>query len=191
MSTIATPAAPVRPVHRLIRQLIGVLTACVGVMMIAMLDHVRHVEAALASMWIGPATQHRSMLWGDSFLLHLTDTQIIAFRITVECTIVILAAPILFLSAVLICFTRVPPVRWLLATLTGVVMVVIVNQLRLGLIAWATLTWGIDPGYEVSHTFVGSALAVLGFAGAIALMLIIMNGGRTTRPTHDAARIRR
>ncbi|MBF4588393.1 hypothetical protein [Curtobacterium sp. VKM Ac-2887] len=153
-----------------------------------MLDQVRHVEAALASYWIGPVTQNRSMLWGDTFLLHLSDTQIIAFRITVECTIVILAAPIMFLSAALIGFTRVSPLRWLLATLVGVVTVVVVNQLRLGLIAWSTLTWGLDPGYEISHTFVGSALAVLGFAGAIALMLVIMSGGSTDARPRAAVR---
>lgn len=163
---------------RATRLALSAITLGAAVTMVVMLQQVRHLEATLAALWIAPATGHRSMLWADSFLLHLSDTQIIAFRITVECTIVILAAPILALGAVTLAFTRVGIARWASAVALGLVTVIIVNQLRLGLIAAATLTWGLRPGYEISHTFVGSALALIGFAGAIALMLIVMSRGR-------------
>lgn len=81
-----------------------------------------------------------------------------------------------------IAYTRISTLRWAVATVLGVGVVVLVNQLRLGLIAWATLTWGLNPGYAISHTFVGSALAVLGFACAIILMLIVMNRRQRLRP---------
>jgi exosortase/archaeosortase family protein len=141
-------------------------------------QEVRHLEAVIADLWIDKVAPQGSMIWGDSFLLHLSETKIIAFRITAECTIAILAAPILAFSAAMIGFTRVRAWRWLVALLAGLGLIVLVNQLRLGLIAWATLNYGLDVGYEISHTLVGSIMAIVGFAASILMMLVIMTGKR-------------
>lgn len=186
---MSTTTATTRSFHPAIKALRLLTALCVVLAIGAVIigqQEVRAFEADLASTWIGLVAPDGAMVWGDSFLVHMSQTQIIAFRITAECTIAILAAPILAFSAVMIGFTRVPVARWILATIAGLGLIVLVNQFRLGLIAWATLNFGLDVGYEVSHTFVGSIIALLGFASSILLMLVVMGKRRRrnrARPT--------
>jgi exosortase/archaeosortase family protein len=180
MSTALPHAAPARLV-RLPRALLAAGVLALTAFLVVAQHQVRHLEATLANTWINPLTGGDGLIWGDSFLLHLTPTQIIAFRITVECTILVLIVPILVFAAATIAFTRVSITRWFLATLAGAALLVLVNQIRLGVIAFATLTWGLDPGYEISHTFVGSALALVGFAGSVILMLTLISTKKRKR----------
>jgi exosortase/archaeosortase family protein len=67
----------------------------------------------------------------------------------------------------------------LLGLLAAIVVVAATNELRILLIAWATQTYGFGLGYEVSHKFAGSVLAIFGFAGGLLLMLKIAPSRRS------------
>jgi exosortase/archaeosortase family protein len=60
-------------------------------------------------------------------------------------------------------------------------VVILVNQLRLGLIAWFTYLWGIDVGFEIAHVFVGSIIGILGFAASVLVLFLIMGVRRRKR----------
>jgi len=86
-----------------------------------------------------------------------------ALRITWQCSVVWAALPILGLSAALVLIPRVSWWRLLASAAGGVGLVVVVNQLRILLIAVASAAWGRD-GYEISHRVVGSGLVIASVA---------------------------
>jgi exosortase/archaeosortase family protein len=103
-------------------------------------------------------------------------------RITSECTVALLLAPLCLLAAALIAFARTRWYRVLLGLSVGLVTAVVVNQLRLGLIAVSMQRWGLN-GYHVSHKFVGTVIALAGFVAAALAMLRIATAS-TSRAGH-------
>jgi exosortase/archaeosortase family protein len=101
--------------------------------------------------------------------------ELIALHITVECASYVAVIPLLLLSGFLVGATRVHWLRWMLGTLAGGIGIFLVNQLRLALIVFSTSTWGMHPGYDVSHILVGSIIGLCGFVACFFLTLRIMN----------------
>ncbi|WP_420367219.1 hypothetical protein [Curtobacterium sp. L1-20] len=101
---------------------------------------------------------------------------------TLECTVLILVVPLTVVIGAMV-FHRATSLARIVAALTvGTTALVIVNQGRLGLIAWATQVWGIVPGYQVSHLLVGSLLAIAGFVGALVLAITILGPRPASAP---------
>lgn len=105
----------------------------------------------------------------DVFVVGAGTSRFWTFQLTRECTTAILIVPLLGIGGVLLLAGQRFAVRRVVRAilLTGSI-VMAVNLLRLAGIAWAAMTWD-DPGYEASHTFIGSGFSFTGFCVAIAL----------------------
>jgi exosortase/archaeosortase family protein len=141
----------------------------------------RMVEARIAASLAGPVTEGRSRSIGDVLLTGLGTRATMGLQITNECTVLLLIVPMLFIAGLIILFRRFPVHRVLFGLFAGVLVVTLTNQVRVLLIAWATQHYGFAPGYELSHKFVGSVLAILGFAVGTLVMFRLAPGRRSER----------
>ncbi len=139
----------------------------------------RTVEARLAAALAGPVTAGRSGSIGDVLMTGLGTHEVTGLKITNECTVLLLIVPMLFIAGLIILFRRFPVPSVLYGLLMGVLVVTLTNQVRVVLIAWATQHYGFGLGYELSHRFVGSVLAILGFALGTLVMIRLAPGRRT------------
>jgi exosortase/archaeosortase family protein len=166
--------------QRALRWAVAVLALAAVVAGIVWNEQYRSVEAFLAGRLLDPFVTERVQSAGSIYWTY-GDT-VIGFRITAECTGLILIGPLLTLAATLLATTRVSWARTGLGVISMIVVVTIVNEFRLALIGFATVHWGIDQGYVISHTFVGSFIGIIGFvAGLIVLLLIMLGRRRLTR----------
>ncbi|WP_410578254.1 hypothetical protein [Amycolatopsis sp. lyj-108] len=103
--------------------------------------------------------------------------------VTPECTFVLLFAPLVLLAGVVLLSDRLPLTRTLAGLATGGLVLVAINEIRFGLIGWATQRFG-PTGYAWTHSLVGSLLSLVGMALAFGIFLLILRRARnTTRRT--------
>lgn len=107
------------------------------------------------------------------------------FRITPECTSALLSIPLLLLTALLLLRRHVRLLRVCSAALLSLLLLCSFNQLRLLLVALASLRWQ-QSGYEWSHLLVGSVLSLIGVASAVGVLLRLSMGPRTKRNAGDS-----
>ena len=141
----------------------------------------RSLEADGASLLVGHVIGGRAATAGDIFWVY-PDGFVHGFRVTSECTAVLLVAPLLGLTAALFAFTRAPIWRLWVATGVMLAIVTVVNELRLAFIAFASVRWGMHSGYDLAHVLVGSSIGIIGFAAGVAALLVIGLG--RDRPRH-------
>lgn len=177
---------PLGALNRTFRFLVGLAMLAGGAYLIVIQDRFRQGEAAVVTMLLKPFLGSGVFQFADQFVVRLDARHYLGLQITVECTTLVLLTPVLLFSAAVLMFTRVTWPRWVLATLVGVVIVVIVNLIRIALIAFSTLWWD-EAGYEWSHVLIGTLVALVGLVGAALLMLRIMNGTRRTKQAPSAA----
>lgn len=175
------PAGPITWPDRVLRMFGGLVLVAVGVSLLLYETVVRADEASLAGHWFGlflagPVQTSRDLVFFD-----WSKGPLVAVQITQECTVALLAGPLLFLGAGLLAFTRAAWHRLLVGLAVGLAVVIAVNQVRLALIAVSTQHWGIS-GYDVSHKFVGTVLVLAGFT--LAVLLTIRIAVRTRRGAH-------
>jgi exosortase/archaeosortase family protein len=108
-------------------------------------------------------------------------------NLTVECTSALLLIPLLVMMGSFAIFTRLSLRRQLTALFVGAFLILSVNALRVGIIAWATWKYGYDPGYKLSHVFVGSAFSLVGFVGAMLVALWILVRTERTKNSGEPA----
>ncbi len=141
----------------------------------------RRIEARVAAVLAAPVTSGHSRSIGDVFLTGLGTDRPLGLRITNECTVLLLIAPMLFIAGLIVLFRRFRIHRVLLGLAAGVLVVTVTNQVRVVLIAWSTQQFGFGTGYEVSHKFAGSVLAIVGFALGTLVMFRLAPGVRLGR----------
>ncbi|MGP6169741.1 archaeosortase/exosortase family protein [Microbacterium sp. A204] len=139
---------------------------------------VQAVEARLVTLWLGPILPGGMVSDGPYYVIRAHTPTAQAFRITEECSAVVLLVPLFVVAAVIMLSTKVTVSRLLGGVLAMISVTLLVNQIRLGVIAWATHQWGMDPGYEISHRFVGSVIGIIGFSAGIAVLLLITSSRR-------------
>lgn len=173
--SVSSPPAPARSsVGRIARVLLALMVIAAAAALAMQADQFRHVEAWLAALWMNPLIEGGVVPSNDSFMLWVADDHLVAFRVTAECTAVILLVPQLVLGGGLLLSRRIRLGRGLAGIGVMVALVMLVNQLRLGLIGWATQQGGLEAGYEISHRYVGSAIGIAGFVIALVAMLLVM-----------------
>lgn len=145
-----------------------------AVLMIVRQETVRYLEAGLAASWINTFIAGGASSFQDLFYIQMSPTSVTAFRVTVECTSVILIAPLLAAAAFAMLSRRVAWMRGVIAVATMLAVITVVNQLRLGLIATMSQSLGMDLGYDLSHKILGSILGIVGFVIGAGLMICIM-----------------
>ena len=160
--------------NRAARVLVALLLLAAGAALLAANTSSRAVEAGVATWLLSPFVDGQRAAIGEHYLVWTPTGDLIALQITVECTALLIGLPLTAVAAVILAFTRV---RWSrlfggLAAMWSIVFAV--NMLRLVLIGWSTQTWGLDPGYKVSHVFVGSLVGVLGYVVGLVVMLLII-----------------
>lgn len=135
----------------------------------------RHFEAWLSAPVTGFITgRHSAVTVKEIVYFALGTPRAFGLRITDECTSALLLIPLLVMMGSFTIFSRVALRRQLLALLVGASVMLAVNILRVSGIGWATWKFGYSPGYTVSHVFVGSALSLVGFVGAMLLALWVL-----------------
>lgn len=155
------------------------LVGCI-VWMLLQADLVRAAEAHLAAWWMSPWVERGVTASGDTYMLWISENHLVGFQVTVECTAIILLAPLLALGAGLMLSTRVGWLRGIAGITASAIVIVLVNQVRLAIIGVSTQQGGLEAGYEVGHRFTGSAIGIAGFALGL-IVLIAVTGVRRRR----------
>lgn len=135
----------------------------------------RVFETVLAQHWLGLLLEGPVGRIDDLLYFSWSDGNRIGMRITHACTVVLLVVPFAVAGAIVLAFTRFSLPRVVVGLLAGVVMLLAVNQVRIGLVAFSIQHWGMT-GYDVSHKFVGTVVGLAGFTAALLLMLRISAG---------------
>jgi exosortase/archaeosortase family protein len=152
-------------------------------------DKFRELEAAAITPVTRVATgMHRTQTAKTVVFFALGTPRAFGLNITNECTSALLLIPLFVMMGSFAVFTRIKMGRQLVALFVGAFLILAVNALRVSLIAWATWKYGYDPGYTLSHVFVGSAFSLVGFVGAMLIALwILVRADRKRKPAVQAA----
>lgn len=143
-----------------------------GVLMFWQQGRIRADEASLAGGWFGAVLGGSVDTSKDVVYFSWLNGPAVGMRITAECTVALLTAPLCILAGAILGFTRARWSRLLAGLAAGLIAVVAVNQIRLALIAVSMQHWGM-PGYDVSHKFIGTVVALVGFVAGTLMMLRI------------------
>ncbi|GAA3875840.1 exosortase P [Leifsonia kafniensis] len=180
--------------RRTVRALVGVALAAGGVLL--MLNHalLRQTETVLAAALADAVTPGSMYVVPGSFSFFWASAtpEMHGLRITPECTVAFLVGPLLILAGLILASGRFSLSRTLLATTLSAGVLVLANQARIVLIAWATAKWGVADGYQWSHTVGGSVVVGIGVALALTAFIIALTAGRrrsrgqTQTPRHSA-----
>ena len=144
--------------------------------------HVRNLEA-----WASASIVDRlGILAADPFgtaIVFPMDHRWLGFTITAGCSVAFLLPPFFVVVAGLIASRRVGVGRALFALLTVVTALLVVNQLRLLIVAASVRAWGYETGYERSHILLGTLASTLGVVIGVVLFLYLL----TRNPARAAA----
>ncbi|MGI9092267.1 MAG: hypothetical protein ACR2FF_02220 [Mycobacteriales bacterium] len=157
-----------------------VLTAT-GLVMVAALLAVflrlfRGVEALIAARLYSAGMPTSVDFRGAIVFFGLGQPGGFGLRITPECTSAVLIAPIALVAAGLLSRPRVRWHRVLTGFLAASAVLVIADQLRLGVIAWAVQQFGLQAGFQWSHVVVGSVISLVSAVGALVILVRIAAG---------------
>jgi len=134
-------------------------------------------EAWLASRWVSVAVPGGTSFdrSGATFFFGLGGSHPAGLRVSSGCSAFVLALPLFAAAAVAAYFARFEVWRVVggLAAATG--LLVVANQVRLVMIAWAASRWR-QEGIFWSHTVAGSGLSLLGVVGSLLVFYRIIRG---------------
>jgi exosortase/archaeosortase family protein len=170
------------PAARAFRCLIALLMLAAVALLFVYATEFRMTEARIAASWLDPLIDGGARSHDTHFLVSLPGQELVAFNITMECSALLVISPLAVVTALMLMFTRIGWLRATAALTTSMVVTFVINQLRLGLITWTTQTWGLDFGYELGHRFIGSLIALFGFAaGFVIILWITLKPHRTSK----------
>ncbi|MGM7697991.1 hypothetical protein [Microbacterium sp. A84] len=172
-----------RQAMRAIRALLGVGLAAGGVALMMSHDLLRQGETVLAGALSQSVTPGETYVAADAhaFFWASATPAMHGLRVTAECTSAFLVGPLLILAGLILASGRFGLGRMLAATGLAATVLVLANQGRLVLIAWATAKWGVADGYQWSHTVGGSLVVGLGVALALGVFIVMLAARRKQR----------
>ena len=138
----------------------------------------RDLEALMAQSWLSTLIEGSVGRIGNLIYFSWPDGPAIGLRIGPECTVALLIAPFFVVVATLVSVTRFRVGKTLLGLAIGSAMLLVVNQIRIALIAVSIQQWGMT-GYDVSHRFIGTVVGLAGFTAALLVMVKIASGSST------------
>lgn len=161
---------------RALRLLIAAVVAALAIGLFAFGFATREAEAWISAHIADLFLSGGATAVTDSIFFRSADGPFhVALQVTEQCASYVVVAPFLLLLAIMLGFTRVGWRRWATVTLVGATALVLVNTLRLLFITFSTRTWGVHPGYELSHGVLGSAFGILGFALVTVIALAMLS----------------
>jgi len=154
--------------------------AAIGLALVAslvLLRPVRLAEAMLSSAVLS-ALGFGAERVGTSVLVE-TDGARAGFTIASGCSTALLAAPFLAVGALAVATGRVRPGRAFATLAAALVGVVVVNQLRFGIVGAAIGWFGFRTGYGQSHVLIGTLVSTVGLVVGLAAFVLAMGRART------------
>lgn len=167
------------PSHRIWRITLCVALLAAATSLVVFELQIREMESAIAS-WIGVHILGWDIVRQDQspiMFITIPDdgsvTQWIGLKVTSECTVALLVAPLLGLAAMLILGRRLSIRAVLVATLLATLLFVAVNSIRLLFIAGSTHEWGLSA-FRWSHEIYGSIISIVGICVGILVFLKLL-----------------
>lgn len=154
------------------RPLVALSVAVAAVALVANHETVRALEAVLVRRLIAAVTEGSASAAGSIVYFGVGTSDVVGLSITLMCSTVVLAAPLLALSAGIVGITRATWPRVLLASAVSIALVLLTNFARF-MMAAAAYTQAGHEGFDVVHRYVGSLFVIAGFIGAIVLLLTL------------------
>ena len=155
-----------------VRLFVGVGLIAAAVVLVFLVPQVVFLETEVARLWLPTITPG-------------------TFTAAVESPVAFLAAPLWGLGGVILAATRVSGVRVCVSVVLSTVLILVTNQVRLGVLARAAVTAGSAEGYEVALRLGGSVLSIVGFSAAYLVFVIVIADlplfGRRRMPTGGAS----
>ena len=170
--TVSISGLSQRAADRIPQEAIAVVLAMLGIIQLAYQDVIHVFEAWAVSLLTGPLLGLPGQLVGSEpvFRYGGGDQVVHVMRVTSDCS----AAPILAvlcLSAALLLTGRVNVVGRVIGALTAATaLFMVVNTVRLLVIAWAYMRYGYE-GFRVTHVYLGSIASLGGLIFSSALFL--------------------
>lgn len=166
---------------RTVRVLCALVPLALGLLVLWQQSRVRVGEAVVARAWLGQLMDGPVGQVRDLVTFPWVGGPIIGMQISEQCTVAYLLGPMCLLAALLTILTKSSLRRLAAGLLVGSGLLIIVNQLRVAIIAASTQEWGI-PGYDVTHKLVGTLVALVGFTVAALVMVMVATGRRHIGP---------
>ena len=172
------------------RMFAGVGALSVAVLLLLSEGWYRGVEAALAGRTLSgllgfPVMISRPLRTVFFAFDGTGPAHMLGLQVTLGCSSDLLLAPVLLFTGLLLLFGRSSAPRVLLAASVAAAVVVLVNTLRLVLIAVLVDWWGVETGFGWGHTLFGSMLTLAGMAVALGVFVVAV--GRERRGGAGAA----
>lgn len=144
-------------------------------------ETMRTLEATASSAVLG-LFGYDNYSWRDQVIFRLGDDRfdVLALRITVECTSLVVLVPLLLFAVGVLLVTRVGIGRWTISLIAAVAIVLTANTARIVVIAVSLRELGRE-GYAWTHTVVGTAIIAVGTIIAVTTMLAIQFRRRERR----------
>lgn len=164
-----------------LRLLLAAALLLTAVVLFGFNEWFRSAEAAAGEHVIGWVTTGTTALdWGEAVTFFGLGTQhAMGLRITAGCSSAMLIIPLLLVGAGFMLSRRSTISRILAGTGIGAAVLIVTNQVRIGLIASFFQKWGAE-GFGWAHAVVGSILSLVGVAASVtALLLVAMRRPRS------------
>lgn len=190
--TMKSPSASRHVFGRITRIVLAIGFAALGVALLLLERPIREVETQIL-VWI---LQHTPIA-DTAVVTHSAGHPTAAFgfgeewfalRITQLCAVAFFLVAIAFLSALIVLLPRVALWRLMTAAAISMAGLVIVNQVRILIIAFA-FSRGGRPAFDWAHGPIGTCIMLLGIAASLLLFFTLCL--RSSRSARLAARISR
>lgn len=187
LSATTEPAAPTRTAASSVaaRALAGLFAGAVVLSFIA-LRPIRVAEAMLSARLLDLLGTGADR-FGTAVLVD-ADGSRAGFTVANGCSTALLAAPFLVIGALALATGRVRPGRTVLCVVGALAAVVLVNQLRFGIVGSAIHLFGFEKGYGQSHVLIGTLVSTLGLVVGLATFVLAMGRDGRARDAEEADR---
>lgn len=156
------------------------LLLVVAVGLVVFQQEYRHLEAVLAShVFSSGGVQTFTSPDTAVVVFRMADARTFGLEISPECSSGFLIAPFALIGAAMLLRRRVHPGRVGLGVALVAVLLVLCNQLRVGMIAGLITEFGLQDGYKWGHLVFGSLISILFIAGSLALLVWVVVTGRS------------
>lgn len=176
MPTPARPRVRVRPRHgvvdRRLRLVIGVLLMLAAILCIAFAEQSRMFEADVVRTWFSPLAAGGVEVRAGHFVLGGDRT--LELPQSPDALIGVLLAPVALIGGVILAATKVGWKRVGLSVLVATALIVLVDQLRLGVLLGGSLLPDPDAGTELAQRLVGPLVSILGVSTAYVVFVLLI-----------------
>ncbi|SBW18091.1 putative membrane protein [Candidatus Protofrankia californiensis] len=141
----------------------------------------RHLEAVGAARLFGLGTPTLAASRAPIVYFGLGRPDAFGLTITPECSSTLLIAPVFLIGGAMLLGRRMTPQRVLAAVGAAAFLLVVGNQLRIGLIAYLISELGFHTGYEWGHLVLGTVVSIVFIGASLTLLVAVLSTGRTHR----------